>query len=477
MPSYLLKNRNGNYYTRVSFPQELKLLGCPRELRISLFTKDRAMAMLRNLVAAHGIKLLMENFRVNEELKKRMAEKRLLIRVQEMMEPELESLRERFRQSELARIKVENEAAVLQANLDDEMGKRTEFIAKARSVATRVKTEREVTEKLQTQLTGVQQHRTLAQLQIEFINRKEAEGITMRSVQQLRTRINTFVMFTGEEHLAHNLRFKDADEFLRELSIRQGLKEKTCREYKAACSQMFAYAVKMEYAPKNPFEQITVKSGAATPRQRWEHIQLKTLFSSANFTQHSYNNVDDFWIPLVLLHTGARPAEICQLQTSDVVFQDGILCVRITEDGDNQSIKTGNAKRLVPVHNKLIELGFQQFVDMRIRQGMKQLFSCKPTGKYNEWAKNFERRFDRYLASLGFVAGQRPTAYSFRHTVVDELQRLDISEHVVADLVGHSKKGFTYRHYGKATQLQRLKEVIEQLNFDDALTFTSSWPC
>lgn len=59
MPSYLLKNRNGNYYTRIPFPQSLRLLGCPLEIRVSLLTKDRSEATLRNLVAAHGIKIMM----------------------------------------------------------------------------------------------------------------------------------------------------------------------------------------------------------------------------------------------------------------------------------------------------------------------------------------------------------------------------------------------------------------------------------
>jgi len=59
MSSYLLKNRNGNYYTRIPFPQSLRQLGCPLEIRVSLLTKVRSEATLRNLVAAHGIKLLM----------------------------------------------------------------------------------------------------------------------------------------------------------------------------------------------------------------------------------------------------------------------------------------------------------------------------------------------------------------------------------------------------------------------------------
>ena len=58
MSSYLLKNRHGNYYTRVPFPHALCQLGYPQEIRLSLLTKDRHEATLRNLVAAHGLKQL-----------------------------------------------------------------------------------------------------------------------------------------------------------------------------------------------------------------------------------------------------------------------------------------------------------------------------------------------------------------------------------------------------------------------------------
>ena len=67
MASYLLRNRYGNYYTRVPFPLKLKQLGFPHEFRISLLTKDRAIASFRNLMAAHSIKSLIEGFRVNKQ--------------------------------------------------------------------------------------------------------------------------------------------------------------------------------------------------------------------------------------------------------------------------------------------------------------------------------------------------------------------------------------------------------------------------
>ena len=489
MASYLLRNRNGNYYSRVPFPLELKQLGFPRELRMSLLTKDRAIASFRNLMAAHGIKSLIEGFRVNEELLEKVREKREKFRINEMVEPYLEALRKEMQATILERNraakKAEKEVETLQTQLIEAQIKQQATVAKVKTVVEAVKhkakidleaakQERKITENIQHQLSGVREQLTLEQLQTEFIKRKQADDITIRSLRQLKTRTSAFVEFAGKDCFVHDVRFKEADAFLHYLSTSQNLTDKTIKDYKAASSQMLAYATKMEYTNTNPFENIRVKGGNAKPRERWSRPQLKKLLSSPNFTEHACKNIDDFWIPLIMLFTGARPAEICQLQTSDVVNQDNFLCLSISEDGDEQSIKTGNAKRLVPIHSKLLDLGFHQFVDQRRSQGSTQLFACKATGEYKEWAKNFERRFDRYLNKLGFIAGQRPTSYSFRHTMVDELQQLDISEHVVADLVGHSKKGFTFQHYGKRTPLKRLKEVIESLNFKDELDAVTS---
>lgn len=58
MPSYMLKNSNGNDYTRIIFLLILKQSGCPAEGRISLQTKEYSLASMRNLLVAHRLKSL-----------------------------------------------------------------------------------------------------------------------------------------------------------------------------------------------------------------------------------------------------------------------------------------------------------------------------------------------------------------------------------------------------------------------------------
>ncbi len=474
MPSYLLKNRNGNYYTRIPFPQSLRLLGCPQEIRVSLLTKDRTEATLRNLVAAHGIKRLMSKLATYPASILNPDNQPSKTRFRDLIAPDLARLRQQLLSSDDALTPPSQDPA----RRPDDVPPPALHCHGPMFTAITTELAQPPLAPNQPLNSVVTVPKTMSQLQTEFLRRKTGENISPRSLQQLQTRTTALIQAVGGDFFVQALRFKHVDLFVQSLSTDKRLKAKTICEYKAACAQMLGFAVKLEYIAKNPFDQLKVKNSQSTPRQRWERRQLKALFSSENFTQHAYANVDDYWIPLVLLHSGARPAEVCQLQTCDVVSQEHIACLNITCEGDAQSVKTNCAKRLVPIHSKLIALGFLHFVELRRQQGHVQLFSCKATGEFGEWTKSFEGRFSRYLNKLGFVAGQRPTAYGFRHAIIDELQQRDTPEHVVADLVGHSKKGFTYRHYGKVTPLLRLQEVVEQLNFNDELTLVRGYlPC
>lgn len=95
--------------------------------------------------------------------------------------------------------------------------------------------------------------------------------------------------------------------------------------------------------------------------------ELKTLFRSPMYTGHSSITrrdvtglavVKDFkyWFPLIGLHTGMRVEEIAKLRTEDVRQEDGVWCF------DIKKAKTKAGERLVPIHPRLIALGFLSHV-------------------------------------------------------------------------------------------------------------------
>jgi len=107
MPSYLLKNRNGNYYTPITFPQALRTLGCPAEVRVSLRTKEYAVAGKRNLLAAQSVKRLISKL---ASLSARSGHEHQRDDLRAQRAPELATLRQQLARSELAAQRFGDEA-------------------------------------------------------------------------------------------------------------------------------------------------------------------------------------------------------------------------------------------------------------------------------------------------------------------------------------------------------------------------------
>ncbi|WP_255956858.1 hypothetical protein [Vibrio campbellii] len=77
-----------------------------------------------------------------------------------------------------------------------------------------------------------------------------------------------------------------------------------------------------------------------------------------------------------------------------------------------------------------------------------------------DWSKDYRDIMGDILDACGFVAGNRATAYSFRHTFIDELKQAGVTEHVVAQIVGHKTHSLTYGHYGKPLPLKELVNAV-----------------
>jgi integrase len=71
-------------------------------------------------------------------------------------------------------------------------------------------------------------------------------------------------------------------------------------------------------------------------------------------------------MPLIGYFTGARTNEMAQLDTADIRLIQGYQCIDFCADDpkipEAKRIKTGEARH-VPIHPRLIKLGFLDYVD------------------------------------------------------------------------------------------------------------------
>ncbi len=198
------------------------------------------------------------------------------------------------------------------------------------------------------------------------------------------------------------------------------------------------------------------KTAAAEKRLPWNDAQLIGFFtgdfykSCAPGAENPYAKKDRgwrFWLPMVMLFSGARPNEICQLHTSDLKQTPaGIWYLDLveTEGDDGKTLKTGASRRRVPVHPELVKIGFPAFVKARRKKhGTKEprLFPEITPDMYGNKATYPARRFREHFIPAEITLGEKQTLYSLRHNVRDALRRAKAPPETLLAVTGWSPAG------------------------------------
>ncbi|MGS0675151.1 site-specific integrase [Shewanella sp. 125m-1] len=431
---FILKNRNANYYTRVYFSQNLIHLGYPAEIRFSLKTKCRSDAVDRAIAVQSIIRPWLKH------LQTQLAQNLTGVSVV------ISDMKQVINDLQVNDFEGDAGATIPKKNLDSKdkpMG-----IRKAKN-------------------EYVKSNRVLLN---EFLIGKQAQQIRHSSVSLLKTRISFFLTTLDKPIIA--LSHQDVLRY-ESILISMDKSFKTKKEYLAAAKQFYGWLKKHGRLKANHLELIGLKAQrherkkVSEQRQRWQPEQLARLFKHPNFAGLNEASTQEqkqhYWIPLLLLYTGARTGEICQLKTCDIYQKDHIWCIDINDKGDKRHLKTNYSHRIVPIHSTLIAHGFIEYVKGRQCANQTNLFHLKPTGADNDWGVGFARQFVRVLRECNMTGAQRPTLHSFRHTFIDELQQIGIEEFVANELVGHSKKSMTYGRYAKQLNIVSLKDSIERV--------------
>jgi integrase len=168
------------------------------------------------------------------------------------------------------------------------------------------------------------------------------------------------------------------------------------------------------------------------------------------------------WGAWIGLYTGARVAEVGQLALADFVEEDGIPCIRITNEGAGQSVKNDASLRTIPVHPALISMGLLDRVAMLKASGEMRLFPKVKVdgvnGAGNWLSKAFTRHVEKNLAlpekgKFGF--------HSLRKSVVQGLQTAGVSSEHRAAYVGHELGD---EHHGTYSRRPSMGELLVEVS-------------
>lgn len=261
------------------------------------------------------------------------------------------------------------------------------------------------------------------------------------------------------------------------LSVRQLLKSSngktistvTFNNYVKDLSSVFNYGIREGYCSSNPFAglKLKVSDKPSIARQKYDSVELSTLFSSQIFRSGGCGEqAYKYWLPLLALYTGARLNELCQLHLCDIVRSQGLWSINFNDSHPEQRLKNSESRRIVPLHPKLLDLGFIEFVFSLKGGGRKRLFPELNYQLKRGYSARPSKWFARYkLEQLGGLNGQKKDFHSFRHTVADSLKQEGVSEPVAAAILGHKCGGITYNRYGKDFPPSRLYEAVKTIGW------------
>lgn len=246
----------------------------------------------------------------------------------------------------------------------------------------------------------------------------------------------------------------------------RGFGPKTAKNQLMYVNSLLRFAcVELEAIPRNPWQGLAIEVPKTVTRRPWKDEELHQLFSQPLFQAYEVppegrigGGPAAYWIPIIGIYTGARIGELAQLTVSDITEEDGIPVIRITDEGEGQSVKTSASRRLIPIHSELIRLGLLEYAE-----GIRK---DDPTGSLWPHLKQdtISPWFSKFRRGAG-LDGEWLDFHSFRHTVRTRLAKAQVQEQLMDAITGHETGGSTGRKVYTHRDMHDLKEAIERLSY------------
>ena len=256
--------------------------------------------------------------------------------------------------------------------------------------------------------------------------------------------------------------------------IQEGLAYATASKNLGLIKSMFEIARSNELINENPFKEVKLVKPSRMEKARvsFASEEIEKIFSSPVFGEgvrpKGGAGEAAVWLPLIAYMTGMRLEEIGQLTQDDIRRQDDIWFFNLDHaPHKGQLLKNQSSRRQIPLHSRLIELGFLKLVDASTGRLFPELSSAgsrQLTASWSQW-------FGRYLRQVIGIADPRKTFHSFRHTFKDLCREAGISKDLHDRLTGHSSQDVG-DGYGSGTYpLRPLALAIDQIQIQLNINF------
>lgn len=221
---------------------------------------------------------------------------------------------------------------------------------------------------------------------------------------------------------------------------------------------------KIDRSTINPFEGLRVKVDGNIGSSRGEFTpqELFKIFSAAPLqTARAVSVHAGYWLPLLALYHGARLEELTGVEVADIEDWKSGLILHIRENTIRPRLKhRKKSERSIPVHPKLIELGFRDYVKAARSAGVQALFPSFARGA--TFGEGFVVHVKKLLSP---ARGRLVGMHCFRHNweTARRTARLDTSASNYA--TGRRLDNGSAALYGGPAGLAVLNEELSKIDY------------
>jgi integrase len=259
------------------------------------------------------------------------------------------------------------------------------------------------------------------------------------------------------------------------------LTEETVGEWFAGYRRMFDHAIAMDRLDLNPFDKLkrhVVKGAASTKRRAYTDEEIGAIFAKPMFTgfagdgRQGYRDQagttilrdSKFWLPILALLHGARLTEMAAMPLAD------FKCVRRTDgtevwffDLTHRSVKTEQSQRLVPLHPRMIGLGWLEHAAELRERGEQWLFPDLDHANKLGPGHEFSKWWGHWSSKNGF-SDPTITFHSWRHTWKRRARQSPVKEEMHDVISGHKGQAVS-RGYGEGADIWPLADEMARIEF------------
>jgi integrase len=260
--------------------------------------------------------------------------------------------------------------------------------------------------------------------------------------------LQAFFSFLGHENMAKVTK-GDCDRWIEH---RLGLvSARTVRDADMAHPKtLFIWAKRKKRVDHQPFEdsKVVVPNAPQLRDREFDQEEAEAILTASLVPPSSRMTVDGAasrrWVPWICCYTGARVNEVTQARAEDIAqrkSQDGSLvwCIRLTPEAG--TVKNATA-RWVALHPHLIEQGFLHYVASR--QGMHLFYDPARrrdgTAANPQYKKVGERLAHWVRHDVGITDTGVDPNHGWRHLFRSNLLAADVQEQVINRIDGHAGK-------------------------------------